>query len=92
MRKVAKLRIKVVPGASRSALGGWLGEMLKVRVAAPPEKGKANDAVVKLLAAELQVPASVISIASGKTSQEKTIEIKGVTTSAILQKLGAKSA
>ncbi|HSD71700.1 MAG TPA: DUF167 domain-containing protein, partial [Thermoanaerobaculia bacterium] len=52
MRRVEdglELRIKVVPGTSRSEIVGALGDRLKVRVAAPPERGKANDALVALL-------------------------------------------
>jgi len=92
MEERVTLKVKVVPGASRSGLCGWLGDSLKVRVSAPPEKGKANAAVIKLLAKELQVPASAFSISSGKASQQKTIEITGVSTTAVLQKLGADSA
>ena len=44
-----KLKVRVVPGASRSAISGWLDDVLKVRVSAQPEKGKANTAVVVLL-------------------------------------------
>ncbi len=47
------LKVKVVPGASRTQLSGWLGDMLKVRVSAPPEKGKANAAVEALLARDV---------------------------------------
>ena len=43
-----ELEVKVVPGASRSEVTGWLGDSLKIRVAAPPERGKANAAVVRM--------------------------------------------
>ena len=85
MTDALKLKIKVVPGASKSGVSGWLGEMLKVRVAAPPEKGKANTAVLKLLAKELQLPESALSIAAGGTSQLKVIEIQGVTMAQVLR-------
>lgn len=86
----ARLKVKVVPGASRSSLGGWLGDSLKVRVSAPPEKGKANAAVISLLAKELQLDESALSILSGGTSPHKVIGIKGKEISAILQALDAK--
>ncbi len=92
MEELTKLKIKVVPGASRSSVCGWLGDSLKVRVSAPPEKGKANEAVIKLLAKELQLNESALSVISGSTSQHKVIEIRGKSSSAILQILGAKSA
>ena len=51
LREVAggvEVRLKVVPGASRSGVAGLLGDRLKVRVAAPPEGGKANQAIEEL--------------------------------------------
>lgn len=47
------IRLKVVPGASRNAIAGLLGDRLKVRVSAPPEGGKANKAICRVLANEL---------------------------------------
>ncbi|MFP6608142.1 MAG: DUF167 domain-containing protein, partial [Myxococcota bacterium] len=50
------MRVKVVPGSSRDAIAGWLGEALKVRVRAPAERGKANASVEKIVADALGVP------------------------------------
>lgn len=79
VRRIAggiELALKVVPGASRSALAGPLGDRLKVRVAAPPEKGQANRALVKLLRAWLGV--RDVAIVAGQGSAEKTVRIAGV--------------
>jgi uncharacterized protein (TIGR00251 family) len=92
MEDVARLKIKVVPGASQSCLCGWLGDSLKIRVSAPPERGKANEAVIKLLAKELQLNESALSVISGRASQHKVVEIRGEKTSEVLRKLGAKRA
>lgn len=73
-----RLQLKVVPGARRSEIAGWLGERLKVRVAAPPEGGRANDAVRELLAGVLGVRTRDIDIVAGHTSPEKTVEVRGV--------------
>lgn len=62
---MGRLSLKVVPGSSRDEVVGWLGDSLKVKVKAPPEKGKANDAVVALLADRLGVEASSIAVVSG---------------------------
>jgi len=62
--------------------------MLKIRVSAPPEKGKANDAIIKLLAEELKLPESAISIVSGRSSPRKSIEVHGISTAELLQRLG----
>ena len=59
-------------------VAGWLGDALKVRVAAPPERGRANEAVVALLAATLGVPARTISVVSGHGGRDKLVELTGI--------------
>ena len=83
----ARLRLKVVPGASASSIAGWLGEELKVRVSAPPEKGKANKAVIGLLSRALDLPISAISIVSGETSAHKVVQIGGLSESQVRTRL-----
>ena len=73
-----KLSVKVVPGASRTEIAGWLGESLKIRVAAPPEGGKANQAVLAILAEVLSVQLSQMEIISGQTQPRKVIAIEGL--------------
>jgi uncharacterized protein (TIGR00251 family) len=70
-----KLNVKVVPGASRSSIDGWLGDALKIRVAAPAERGRANDAVRDILARTLGIPRSSVRIISGQSSPRKIVEI-----------------
>ena len=53
MSDLTFINVKVVPGSSKNCLGGWLGETLKVRVTAKREKGKANGALIALLADSL---------------------------------------
>jgi len=72
---MSRLNIKVVPGASRDQIVGWLGDALKIKVTAPPEKGKANEAVVTLLAKTLGVRRDTIEIVSGHGSPAKTVNI-----------------
>lgn len=84
----AKLHLKIVPGAAKTCLAGWLGETLKLRVAAPPEKGKANAAVLELLSQVLEVPKRDIEIVSGKTSPQKTVQIEGMTKEELEKRLG----
>lgn len=83
------LKLKVVPGASRSEIVGWLGDMLKVKVSAPPEKGKANAAVEVLLARALNLPISSVRIIAGTGSRHKLIEVHGLSNYEILNKIGA---
>jgi uncharacterized protein (TIGR00251 family) len=73
-----RLRLRVSPGASRSEIVGRHGEAWKVRVAAPPESGKANDALVALLASTLGVSRSGVEIVSGHGSRDKTVVVSGL--------------
>jgi len=70
-----RLRLRVKPGARRNAIVGEHGGALKVSVNAPPDRGRANDAVIGLLAESLDVPASAIEIVAGATSQDKTVVV-----------------
>jgi len=81
------LKIKVVPGSSRNYIAGWLGESLKIRVTAIPEKGKANDAVVTLLADTLKIPKQDVTLSSGASSPRKVFKISGLSHSDIKSRL-----
>jgi uncharacterized protein (TIGR00251 family) len=88
----AKLKLRVSPGAARSSVvgrhdGGW-----KVRVSAAPEGGKANDAVVRLLADVLSVPAARLAIVSGHASRDKTVSLEGLHPDEIDRRLAQASA
>ena len=72
------LRLHVQPGAGRTAVGGRHGDALKVRVAAPPERGRANDAVVGLVADTLGVPAAQVEVVSGPASRAKRVRVSGI--------------
>ena len=74
-----RLKVKAVPGASRSEIVGRLGEALKIRVAAPPEGGKANREVLGLLAEKLGLSAAAVVLVSGASSPAKVVELRGVT-------------
>ena len=71
-----ELAVKVVPGASRTEVIGPLGNRLKVRVAAPPEGGRANRALVEVLARWLGV--RDVEIIAGHSSAEKIVRVSGV--------------
>lgn len=79
---------KVVPGSSRTAIAGVLGDMIKVRVAAAPEKGKANQCLVTFLADQLGVRKNDIAIISGQTQPVKQVEVEGISAAVLLEKLG----
>lgn len=69
------LWIKAVPGASRDQVAGLVGNRLKVRIAAPPEDGKANKAICKVIAKALGVKSKQITIDSGENNPEKIVRI-----------------
>lgn len=83
--------MKVVPGASRDAIAGWLGDALKVRVSAPPERGKANAAVEALLAEALGVAPPDVRIVAGQASARKQVEVAGLTAGEIRERLAKSS-
>jgi uncharacterized protein (TIGR00251 family) len=85
--KIARLPVKVVPGSSRNCIAGWLGDALRVRVKAPPERGKANTAVEKLIAEELGLSNDAVNIVRGPTSPRKVVEIAGLSESEIRSRL-----
>jgi uncharacterized protein (TIGR00251 family) len=80
---MARLNVKVVPGSSRNQIMGWLGDALKIKVTAPPEKGKANEAVVELLSTKLGISTDDIMVVSGHSSPSKLIAITGIDDEAI---------
>lgn len=85
------MSLKVVPGSSRDEIVGWLGESLKVKVKAPPEKGRANEAVVALLAERLGIDPSSIAVVSGHGSAAKIVAVDRMDDEAIRQAFPAKS-
>jgi len=72
------IRLKVVPGSRQDAIAGAYGDRLKVKVAAPPEDGRANEAVCALLARTLGVHRRDVSVVSGATNPEKVVRVTGV--------------
>ena len=82
-----RLRLRVAPGASAPGVVGRHGDAWKVRVAAAPERGRANDAVVELLAATLDVPRSSVTLVSGGGSRDKIVELTGIAPEEIERRL-----
>jgi len=75
----ARLRLRVSPGASRATVVGRHGDAWKVRVTAPPERGRANDDVVELIAAALGVVRPHVHVVAGRSSRDKVVELSGIT-------------
>ena len=66
------------PGARRPGIGGRHGDAWKVRVSEPPEDGRANEAVLRLLAKTLDVPRRDLEVVSGRASREKIVVLNGL--------------
>lgn len=72
------MRLRVSPGAARTSVVGRHGEGWKVRVAAPADDGRANAAVIRLLAEALAVPRDAVRVVSGHAARDKIVELAGI--------------
>jgi uncharacterized protein (TIGR00251 family) len=81
------LKVRVAPGASREKIAGLHGDALKVAVREPPEKGRANEAVVRLLAAALGVRAGDVAVVRGHASRDKVVLFRGLAESDLRERL-----
>lgn len=78
------LTLHIQPGAKKTEVAGRHGEALKIRLAAPPVDGKANDALIRYIAERLKLPKSAVNLKSGQTSRQKVLEVLGSTPEAVL--------
>ena len=88
---ITRLRIRVSPGARRTEVVGRPGDAWKVRVAAPPERGRANAAVLKLLADRLRIAPAELTLVSGASARDKVVELRGLGAEEADQRLGGAS-
>ena len=76
----AELRVRVTPRAGRNEIAGERDGVLLVRVTAPPEGGRANTAVCRLIAKELGIGSTRVSVVRGARSREKLVQVDGLDT------------
>ena len=81
---VVRFLVRVQPRASRDALSGEIEGALKVRLTAPPVDDRANEALRRFMATELNIPISAVKIAGGERSRTKRIEIRGINRERVL--------
>ena len=86
---MAYLKVRVTPGARESAVSGWQGDVLRLKVREKAERGRANEAAARLLADLLAVAPSQLALKRGATSREKLFEIDGLTDAEVRHRLGA---
>jgi uncharacterized protein (TIGR00251 family) len=84
-----RIQLRVSPGAKRTAVAGRHGDGWKVRVAAPPEGGRANAELLRHLAGLLGVDRRAVRVVSGAHSRDKVVEVDGVAAAAVTAALGA---
>lgn len=71
------LTLHIQPGAKKTECAGRHGDALKIRLAAPPVDGKANEALLRYLADALDLPRAAVTLKSGQSSRRKLVEISG---------------
>jgi uncharacterized protein YggU (UPF0235/DUF167 family) len=84
---IARVEVRVTPGAREDVVLGWQGEVLRVRVRARAEGGQANEAVCRLLAEELHLPVSAVRIAHSATAHRKFVSVDGIDKGALTNRL-----
>lgn len=87
MSAPVRIRVRVQPGASRSAVLGWHGDALRVAVTAPPVGGAANEAVCRLVAETLAVSRRAVRVVRGAASRNKVLSVTGADEAACRQRL-----
>ncbi|MDF1753407.1 MAG: DUF167 domain-containing protein [Verrucomicrobiales bacterium] len=90
---MAELKIRVIPNAKQSCLVDWFagqdGELLRIRLAAPPVDGKANKALIVFLSKTLGVGKSDVKLVRGEKNRQKTIEIASLSSDQLREKIDA---
>ena len=84
----ASLSVRATPRAARNSIDGWQGECLKVHLQAPPVDGKANAALIGLLAETLGISRSRIEITAGESSRTKRVRVYGLSSAQVNMRLG----
>ena len=87
---MTRLKLHVTPGARREGITGWQGRALRLRVRARPEKGRANQAALRLLADRLGLPHVALTIVRGAASRDKLVEVDGLSEDELRTLLGPR--
>lgn len=82
------MKVRVTPGARETGIGEWRDGVLQVKVREPADKGRANEAVIRLLAKSLGVPASSVVLKRGAASREKLFALDSLSDTEVRERLG----
>jgi len=81
------IECKITPNTAKSRVVGYIGKALKIQIAAPPEKGKANEELIYFLSKLLNVPKSAVRILTGETGRLKRVSIEGLSVEEIWERI-----
>ena len=84
----ARFAVRALPRASRTQLAGVYGEAVRVRLAAPPVGGAANNELIAFLAKKLDVPRSAVRVVQGERARDKIVEVDGLSAEQVRTRLG----
>ncbi len=84
---MGKIKVRVQPGASRNEVQGFQDEVLRIKLTAPPVEGKANKALIAMLAATLRVSKTSVTIVAGQSGREKLVEVDGLSADELKRRL-----
>ena len=87
----ANIKVRVQPRAARDQVLGYQDDALRLRVKAPPEGGRANEAAISLLAEALGITKGRIDIVRGHTSRDKLVSVESLTLEEVRRRLNVRS-
>lgn len=90
LNNMTLLRVRLTPRAARTEITGWRDDVLLARVTAPPVQGRANEALIRLLAAALAVPPSRLEVVAGAASRDKTLRVLGLSQEEVRARLSTQ--
>jgi uncharacterized protein YggU (UPF0235/DUF167 family) len=85
-----RLRVRVVPGSAHPGVVGRYGDAWKLRVSEAPERGRANEAVLELLAESLSVPRRDVELVAGHGGRDKVVELHGIAEEEAVRRLSGE--
>ena len=83
-----RLTLRVQPRAARDEIAGRHGKAIRVRLAAPPVDGAANEALIRFLAERLALPRAAVTLVRGRAGRDKIVEVAGLSPEQVARRLG----
>ncbi len=90
-KEAVKIIVRVQPNARKNEIVGFQGDVLRIKIAAPPVNGKANRALIVFLSEVLGISKSNLDIDKGETAKTKVVRIAGISKALVIERAGARS-